>query len=179
MKVRGAVPTLESEGRFSFDALNMYLGKCIGDTLNMVFKAKIDTFIEPGSIGNSDVYPSAFRYLEKYAGSKVTFDSITIDWLKRYEKSMVEEGKSYTTISISIYIRCIRALFYDAKTIGVIKETQYSFGREKYEVLSGKERKLVLSLQQIKQIINFTDGFEATERYRDMWFFLICVMVSM
>ena len=82
---------------------------------------------------------------------------------------MVEDGKSYTTISI--YIRCIRALFNDAKTIGVIKEAQYPFGRGKYEVPSGKGRKLALSLQQIKQIINFTDGFEATERYRDMWFF--------
>lgn len=155
----------------------MYLGKCTGDTLNMAFKAKIDTLIESGSIGNSDVYTSAFRYLEKYAGSKVTFDSVTIDWLKRYEKAMVEDGKSYTTISI--YIRCIRALFNDAKTIGVIKEAQYPFGRGKYEVPSGKGRKLALSLQQIKQIINFTDDFEATERYRDMWFFPICVMVSM
>ncbi|WP_165023621.1 site-specific integrase [Dysgonomonas sp. ZJ279] len=168
-KVRDAVQTLESEGRFSFDALNMYLGKCTGDTLNMAFKAKIDTLIESGSIGNSDVYTSAFRYLEKYAGSKVTFDSVTIDWLKRYEKAMLEDGKSYTTISI--YIRCIRALFNDAKTIGVIKEVQYPFGRGKYEIPSGKGRKLALSLQQIKQIITFTDGFEATERYRDLWFF--------
>ena len=65
----------------------------------------------------------------------------------------------------------IGPIFNDAKTIGVIKEAQYPFGRGKYEVLSGKGRKLALSLQQIKQIINFTDGFEATERYRDMWFF--------
>ena len=73
----------------------------------------------------------------------------------------------------------IGPIFNDAKTIGVIKEAQYPFGRGKYEVLSGKGRKLALSLQQIKQIINFTDDFEATERYRDMWFFPICVMVSM
>lgn len=168
-KVRDAVQILESEGRFSFDALNMYLGKCTCDILNVAFKAKIDTLIESGSIGNSDVYTSAFRYLEKYAGSKVTFDSVTIDWLKRYEKAMLNEGKSYTTISI--YIRCIRALFNDAKTIGIIKEAQYPFGRGKYEVPSGKGRKLALSLQQIKQIITYTDYSEATERYRDLWFF--------
>jgi len=168
-KVRDAVQALEAEGSFSFDTLNIRLGKFTGDTLNMAFTAKIEGLIESGSIGNADVYTCAYNYFEKYAGSKVSFDTITMDWLKRYEKSMLEAGKSYTTISM--YIRCIRALFNDAKIAGTIKEAQYPFGRGKYEVPSGKGRKLALNLQQIKKIITFTDGSEATERYRDLWFF--------
>ena len=31
---------------------------------------------------------------------------------------------------------------------------------------------MALNLQQIKQIITFSDGTEATEHYRDLWFFL-------
>jgi integrase len=107
--------------------------------------------------------------LEKYAGTKVTFDSITVDWLKKYEKSMLNEGKSYTTISM--YIRSMRALFNEAKNAGVIKEAQYPFGKGKYEIPTGKGRKMALTLQQIKQIISYTDGAEATEHYRDLWFF--------
>lgn len=168
-KVEDTVQVLVNEGNFSFDALNLRLGKCMSDTVNTAFKAKIQGLIESGSIGNSDVYRNSFRYLEKYAGQKITFDSITIDWLKKYERAMLAEGKSYTTISI--YIRCIRALFNDAKNIGIIKEAQYPFGRGKYEVPSGKGRKLALNLPQIKKLITFTDGFEATERYRDLWFF--------
>ncbi|MDR1090559.1 MAG: site-specific integrase [Prevotella sp.] len=168
-KVKDAVQSLENNGNFSFDALNIYLGKHVGDTLNMAFETKIKGLIESGSIGNSDVYTCAYNHLQKYAGSNLPFESVTIDWLKRYEKAMLEEGKSYTTISM--YIRCIRALFNDAKSIGVIKEAQYPFGRGKYEVPSGKGRKLALNLNQIKQIITYTDGFEATERYRDLWFF--------
>ena len=30
---------------------------------------------------------------------------------------------------------------------------------------------MALTLQQIKQIITYTDGAEATEHYRDLWFF--------
>ncbi|MDH6310733.1 integrase/recombinase XerD [Dysgonomonas sp. PFB1-18] len=168
-KVEDAVRTLVENGNFSFDALNIYLGKHVGDTLNMAFETKIKGLIESGSIGNSDVYTCAYNYLQKYAGNNLPFESVTIDWLKRYEKAMLEEGKSYTTISI--YIRCVRALFNDAKSIGIIKEAQYPFGRGKYEVPSGKGRKLALNLNQIKQIITYTDGSEATERYRDLWFF--------
>ncbi|KAA6331149.1 Tyrosine recombinase XerC [termite gut metagenome] len=54
---------------------------------------------------------------------------------------------------------------------GIIKEAQYPFGKGKYEVPKGKGRKMALTLQQIKQIITYTDGAEATEHYRDLWFF--------
>ena len=168
-KIESAVRSLSENGNFSFDTLNIYLGKCAGDSINTAFKTKIESLIESGSIGNSDVYTCAYKHFEKYAGNNIPFESITIDWLKKYEKAMLDEGKSYTTISM--YIRCIRAIFNDAKSIGVIKEAQYPFGKGKYEVPSGKGRKLALTLSQIKQIVTYTDGSEATERYRDLWFF--------
>ena len=168
-KVRDVVQSLESEGKFSFDALNTRLGKCVNDTLNTAFQAKIESLEEAGAIGNSLTYSCAFRHLEKYAGTKIPFASITVDWLKKYEKAMLAENKSYTTISM--YIRSMRALFNEAKNAGIIKEAQYPFGKGKYEIPIGKGRKMALTLQQIKQIITYTDGAEATEHYRDLWFF--------
>ncbi|KAA6344200.1 Tyrosine recombinase XerD [termite gut metagenome] len=168
-KVEDAVRALVEEGNFSFDMLNVRLGKCLGDTLNSAFKAKIDSLVESGAIGNSITYSCSYKHLEKYAGTKITFDSITVDWLKKYEKAMLEESKSYTTISM--YIRSIRVLFNEAKSVGIIKDAQYPFGKGKYEIPIGKGRKMALSLQQIKQIITYTDGVEATEHYRDLWFF--------
>lgn len=168
-KVKEVVQSLENEGNFSFDLLNARLGKCINDTLNSAFSAKIDSLNEAGAVGNSITYSCALKYLEKYAGEKIAFDSITADWLKKYEKTMLDEGKSYTTISM--YIRSIRTLFNEMKNAGIIKEAQYPFGKGRYEVPTGKGRKLALTLQQIKQIISYTDGAEATEHYRDLWFF--------
>ncbi|MDR2815102.1 MAG: phage integrase SAM-like domain-containing protein, partial [Proteiniphilum sp.] len=115
-KVETAVRLLVEEGNFSFDMLNTRLGKCTNDTLNAAFQANIDSLVESGAIGNSITYSCAFRHLEKYAGTKIPFDSITIDWLKKYEKAMLAEGKSYTTISM--YIRSMRTLFNEAKNTG-------------------------------------------------------------
>lgn len=168
-KIEDAVRLLSENGNFSFDTLNIYLGKYTGDSINTAFKTKIEMLVESGAIGNSDVYTCAYKHIEKYAGDNLPFESVTIDWLKKYERTMLDEGKSYTTISM--YIRCIRALFNDAKNIGIIKEAQYPFGKGKYEVPSGKGRKLALTLQQIKQIVSYTDGTETTEKYRDLWFF--------
>ncbi len=168
-KVENVVRELVEEGDFSLDMLNVRLGKCTNDTINMAFKAKIDGLVEVGAIGNSITYSCAYKNLEKYAGTKISFDAITVDWLKKYEKAMLAEGKSYTTISM--YIRSLRAIFNEAKSAGVVKEAHYPFGKGKYEVPTGKGRKLALTLQQIKQVITYTDGTEATEHYRDLWFF--------
>jgi len=168
-KIEDTVRILVGEGKFSFDALNTRLGKCVNDTLNSAFQAKIENLKEVGAIGNSITYSCAYRHLEKFAGTRIPFDYITVDWLKKYEKAMLAESKSYTTVSM--YIRSMRVLFNEAKNAGVIKEAQYPFGKGKYEIPTGKGRKMALTLQQIKQVITYTDGSEATEQYRDLWFF--------
>jgi integrase len=164
-----AVRTLNNEGKFTFEALNTRLGKAITDTINTAFTAKIDQLHSEGSIGNMQIYDTALHSLERYAGNRITFESITVEWLKRYETALLQQGKSYTTISI--YIRCLRAIINEAKKAGIIKESQYPFGDGKYKIPIGKGRKLALTLQQIKAIAEYTDGNETTERYRDLWFF--------
>jgi len=142
----------------------------VNNTLNSAFQTRIETLVEAGAIGNSITYSCALRYLEKYAGTKIAFDSITVDWLRKYEKAMLAEGKSYTTISM--YIRSMRVLFNEAKSAGILKEAQYPFGKGKYEIPTGKGRKMALTLGQIGQIVSYTDGSEATAHYRDLWFFI-------
>ena len=154
---------------FSFETLNTRLGKCTTDTINTAFAAKIEALRKDGAIGNMFNYQTAMRSIEAFAGNKIAFNDITSDWLKRYEKHLISEGKSYVTVSM--YVRCIRAIMNDAKRAGTLKETQYPFGRDKYEVPAGEGRKLALTMEQIKAVITYTDGRETTERYRDLWFF--------
>ena len=168
-KVESAAKSLISDDRFSFDALNLRLGKCTSDTLNTAFNAKIDALKINGAIGNMFNYQTALHSIELFAGNKLAFSNITAEWLKRYEKHLLSENKSYVTVSM--YIRCIRAIMNDARRTGTIKENQYPFGKGKYEIPIGEGRKLALTMQQIKAIVTFTDGLETTERYRDLWFF--------
>jgi integrase len=168
-KIEAVIKTLVNEDKFSFETLNMRLGKCTTDTINTAFAAKIEALKNDGAIGNMLNYQSAMRSMEAFAGNKIAFSDVTADWLKRYEKHLLSEDKSYVTVSM--YIRCIRAIINDAKRAGVIKEAQYPFGRDKYEIPEGEGRKLALPMQQIKSVVNYTDGRETTERYRDLWFF--------
>jgi len=66
--------------------LNTRLGKCVNDTLNSAFQAKIDGLVEAGAIGNSITYSCSLRHLEKYAGTNIPLDAITVDWLKNMKK---------------------------------------------------------------------------------------------
>ncbi|NEW85369.1 MAG: tyrosine-type recombinase/integrase [Mariniphaga sp.] len=168
-KVKEIVQALESETAFSFDALNSRLGKCVNDSLNTAFYAKITNLEKEERPGTQIYYSTALKSFEKFAGANIQFQDINSDWLKGYEKEMLKDGRSYTTIGM--YMRAMRAILNEAKRAGTIKENQYPFGRDKYEIPTGSGRKLALTLPQIKSIITYTDGNQTTERYRDLWFF--------
>jgi integrase/recombinase XerD len=167
-KVKDIIQALEAESSFSFEALNSRLGKCMNDSMNSAFKAKIKSLEIEGRAGTQVYYNCALTSIEKFAGENIQFVAINVDWLKRYEKSMLKKGCSYTTIGM--YLRALRALMNDAKREDVIKESQYPFGKGKYEIPTGLGRKLALTLSQIKSIVNYT-GNPVTEKYRDLWFF--------
>lgn len=173
-KVKDIIQSLEAEDDFSFDALNVRLKKCVNGTLNTAFKAKISSLEADGRPGTQIFYSSALTSIEKFSIEKfkmanIPFSAITVEWLNQYEKYMLKEGRSYTTIGM--YNRAIRTVLNEAKRAGIIKENTYPFGRDKYEIQSGMGRKLALNLQQIKSIVTYSNGNQTTDRYRDLWFF--------
>ena len=160
---------LANEGGFSFDALNIRLGRSVSDTLNTALQAKIESLLDNGQIGSHQYYKSTLKSVEEFAGTKVQFSSVNVDWLRKYEKYLLTTGQNYTTVGMRC--RAIRCMMNVAKKSGIIKENQYPFGVGKYEIPTGQGRKLALTLQQIGKIMAYTDGKETTERYRDLWFF--------
>ena len=140
------------------------------DTLNRAFAAKIAELKEQDRIGSMLVYNVVIQGLERFAGDRIALESITVDWVRRYERFLLGEGKSRTTIGI--HMRHLRAILNDACRCDAIKPAQYPFGRGKYEIQAGEGRKLALTLEQIGQIARYEDGNEATAKYRDYWLFL-------
>lgn len=72
---------------------------------------------------------------------------------------------------MGFYFRNLKCILNIARKDGIIKESQYPFGKGKYEVPTGCGRKLALNLKEIKKIITYNDGTQKTEIYRDLWFF--------
>ncbi|WP_196012572.1 site-specific integrase [Alistipes onderdonkii] len=168
--VRTAVEELAGAGGFSLDALNNRLKGAASDTVNTMFRAKIAELEKAGRIGNMLIYDNVLKGLERFAGMRIRFDVITVAWLGKYADFMRKEGKRQTTIAI--HLRTLRAVLNDAKRLGVLKESQYPFGRGRYEIQAGEGRKLALSQEQIATIAKYEDGTQATAKYRDYWLFL-------
>ncbi|UUF15190.1 MULTISPECIES: site-specific integrase [Flavobacterium] len=167
--VKKSVETLAEKGGFSFDALNLRLSKATGDTVNTAFKAKISNLKKEDRIGSMDMCRTVLNNLEKFNGTNISFETISVEWLKKFEKYLLID-KSYSTVGM--HMREIRTIMNEAKKAGVIKDTQYPFGKDKYEIKTAEGQKKALTLQQIGQVVKFSDGNETTERYRDLWFFI-------
>ena len=167
--VRQQVETLAFRGEFSFDILNARLGRYSGISVNSVFLKKMEELKSNGQANTYFSYKGTLHKIEQFAGKQISFQEISINWLNRCEHFWLSTGSSYS--SMSFYFRNLKCIMNMARKDGIIKESQYPFGKGKYEVPSGSGRKLALTLEQIKKLITYTDGTKATEMYRDLWFF--------
>ena len=158
--------------------MNTRLKSGATDTVNTAFRAKIADLNEQNRIGNAIVYDNVLKGLERFAGNKIRFDAVTVEWVKKYERFLHSEDK--TTSTIGIHLRTLRAILNEARKSGIVKESQYPFGRGRYEIQVGEGRKLALTLDQIGKIAHYEDGSDATAKYRDYWMFLyLCNGINM
>ena len=160
---------LSEKNGFLFEDLNKRIGRATTSNVNDTFTAKIESLKNDGRVGSVVFYESTKKNLERFAGENISFASITPEFLGRFEKHLLKEGRNYTTTGM--YMRHLRAIVNDAIKAGNIKSAAYPFGAGKYEITTGEGRKLALNLQQIKQVVTFTDGTDTLEHYRDLWFF--------
>ncbi len=168
--IRDIVEDLTSNAEFSFGELNIRLGRGTSGAVHEAYLAKIESLKADGHIGNMKMYETFRKGILRFAGERLTFESITIDWLKRYERFLLDEGKSRTTIGM--HFRTLRAIVNEARKNGIVKEKSYPFGKGRFEIQEGEGRKLALTLEQIGKIYQFKCDSPVTERYRDYWMFL-------
>src|SRR5690554_6747157 len=79
---------------------------------------------------------SLLKFLKKNRKKDLTFIDVSIDFLKNYEKWMVEQGNSTTTISI--YIRSLRTIINMGIEKGLLDRQYYPFGKRKYVIPAAK-----------------------------------------
>ena len=167
--IKQQVEALVFRGDFSFDVLNARLGRYSGIFVNSVFLKKMEELKANGQANTYLSYKGTLHKIEQFAGKQISFQEITINWLNRCEHFWLSTGISYS--SMSFYFRNLKCIINMARKDGIIKESQYPFGKGKYEVPTGSGRKLALTLEQIKRLVTYTDGTKLTEMYRDLWFF--------
>ncbi|HOF20618.1 MAG TPA: site-specific integrase [Bacteroidales bacterium] len=119
------------------------------------------------SKGMSECSMNSFKAFNK--SQSFTFDDITVEWLKAYERYM---SRSNSTTTIGMYLRCLRVVFNKAIRDGIVTRDQYPFGKGKYEIPTSRNFKKALDKDEIKRIIEYQPEPGGREEWaRDMWLF--------
>ena len=163
------VKELSEKGKFTFEALSVKLSKSVGTDVKKTFEAKIQNLIRNESIKNASVYKCTLQSIDEFYPDSISFRAITINWLNKYQRHMEAKGLRYSTIGM--YMRTLRAIVNDAIKNEIINETEYPFGKDKYQIPVGEGRELALEMNEIKKIAEYNCPTKAIEMYRDLWIF--------
>lgn len=126
---------------------------------------------EDERIGNANSYLSSMNSLKKFHKKETLyFTDITPEFLLKYQKYMLEDGNSLTTVGI--YLRPVRALFNQAIKENLITKDYYPFGRGLYSIPAGRNTKKALRAGELSKIYNY-DSIQGTTEYRALkiWIF--------
>lgn len=171
LKVK-ATDIIKSMNVFSFDVFKRrFLTEYTSlDTISLAFDLTINKLNSNDQIGTAVSYNCAKRSLAAFR-SDLKFSDINVSFLQSYEKWMLENGKSTTTISM--YLRHLRTLFNDAIEQGLITKELYPFGKRRYEIPHSNNVKKALTLKEIGLIYNYKVKPKSNrDRAKGYWLFM-------
>jgi site-specific recombinase XerD len=156
---------------FSFEAFEQkYFSTPISaPTVFSYYERSMQDMTREGRAGNADSYKCSYNSLKAFHGKDtLSFSAVTVDFLKSYEKWMLQKGKSLT--SVGIYLRTLRTLFNQAIKDGIVPAEAYPFGKGKYQIPAGRNVKKALKLADIEKIFTCPLPEGSTEQWaRDLW----------
>jgi len=135
------------------------------------FQDCIDTLKREGRIGTALSYENGLNSLKTYTedSKRLSFEDITADFLTNYENWMLQNGRSITTVGI--YLRALRTVFNNAIADSIVSRDLYPFGKNGYQIPTGRNIKKALALADIGKIYHYQPepGDNSEERARDFW----------
>jgi integrase/recombinase XerD len=175
-KEKAARKIIENITDFSFTLFEKHYLSVKSDLNNVysAFEAFISELSKEGRETTAITYRCALNSLKKYK-SNLLFTDVTPEFLKGYDLWMRRNDNSKTTISI--YLRCLRAMFNKAIDEKVVKESQYPFNRQGrsgkgYTIPQSANIKKALSLSDISLIFNYKVLAGTPEhKAHDLWIF--------
>lgn len=170
--IENTIFRLEVDGKLKSmtdKALKEILVKCLPNASPAKTKYFIDylsNFINlKDKPGTKTVYTTTLNKLTEFDPT-CTFESMTLDWLRRFEKWMKDSGMK--TNAYAIHLRNIRAVFNYA--IDEEITTLYPF--RKFKIKKEETAKRCLTPEQVALLRNYACE-EHQKRYRDMFMLMI------
>lgn len=137
--------------------------------LKEAYSTVIESLKKEGRTGNAYSLKCSIDSLLRFSPS-LNFGSITPDLLLSYERWMLAEGKSITTVGI--YLRALRSILNEAIQKGLINSAAYPFGKKPlYRIPAGQNIKKALSRADLQKIFKYEPTTATEARARDFWIF--------
>lgn len=137
------------------------------------YDTAIKEYLQNEQIGTASNYTCSKNALKRYK-DKLAFWEITPEFLRAFEKHLITDGKSISTVGI--YLRPLKAIINRAIADGTIpKDFIYPFGNKtalKYQIPTSKNTKKALDINEIKSLFEYEAKPESwEERALDFWKF--------
>ena len=154
---------------FSFDTFERayFTNRDTYSDVYTAFDNHINNLTESGKMSTAESYTSAKVSLQSFK-KDIQFADINKSFLTRYEKWMLKDGKSITTVGI--YLRSLRTIYNLQDSVN---SNLYPFGNKKhqYSIPESRNIKKALHPDEIAKIFH-ADVEGQIEKYRDLWIFL-------
>src|SRR5690606_15527374 len=138
------------------------------EDIKSVFEYVIKKLRDEDREGTALAYGNALSSLIKYKNEFITFNSISPEWLRGYEKWALKAGLSIN--SIGMYLRALRVIFNTAIDLKIITHDLLPFGRRRYIIPSAKRRaKKAFSRAEKNLILSHRSERMDVNRALDYW----------
>lgn len=160
---------------FSFEAFERkFKNKTTSNDIFIYFDNYISQLKLEERIGSAVSYEYAKKKLEEYTKKqKLTFETISVPFLNKFEKWMITEGLSPTTVGY--YCRCYKSLYNQAIRDGNAFLENYPFGDIKkglYAPPSPRNIKKAIPIDAIQKLFEYQPEEKSPEHYhKDLWVF--------
>jgi integrase/recombinase XerD len=120
-------------------------------------------------VSTGQSYECALKSLKKFKAHLI-FEEITPEFLNGYERFMLRNDKSSTTVGI--YLRSLRTIYNQAIELGLVKKELYPFKKSKFQIPAGQNIKKALTILEIEKIFNYvTIPRSSEDKAKDFWIF--------
>ncbi len=136
-----------------YDLHSKTINKPSPTTLFKFTENLIDKLTRSDRIGSAENYRTALNVVKRFSNGKdFHFEDLNYKWLTDFEAYHYSRGNS--PVSLSVYLRSVRSLFNKAIMHGIVDESYYPFGRNKYRIPKGPSQKRAISKEDIIKIEN-------------------------
>ena len=114
------------------------------------------------------------KTIEAFDKSSLSFESITVIWLKAFDAYLEKQGSSINTRAL--HFRNLRAVFNSAINEGIIGLEHYPF--RKFKIASSRKDKEALTEKQLQRLIAYDTPYPFRRTARDLFLlsFYMCGM---